>query len=175
MFLGFLFTVLMLTVSAQTELEVTGSAKLIADFSSLGEKPNAKGVYLEKYQTLVSIIEGTQTVKCMVRIENTVNVIGVWELNDLNDVQVKVYEVKFENGHTDILMLGYSDRKALQMNLFRLVGEDLEDLGYNYIEQKIPGEQMRIEVNENTVQLFYDNGTEKPKYAIVNGVFEEVF
>lgn len=158
----------------QEIVEVSGKGKLIADFNSLGEAPNVKGVYLNKYQTLVSVIEGTQTVKCMVRIESTVNVIGVWELNDLNDVSVKVYEVEITPGITDILLLGITDRKAIQLNLFRLKGEELMDLGYNYVEQQTAGEQMKILLLQDKVQVSYDKGTEQPYYGIVNGVFTEL-
>jgi hypothetical protein len=158
----------------QEIVEVSGKGKLIADFNSLGEAPNVKGVYLNKYQTLVSVIEGTQTVKCMVRIESTVNVIGVWELNDLNDVSVKVYEVEITPGITDILLLGITDRKAIQLNLFRLKGEELMDLGYNYVEQQTAGEQMKILLLQDKVQVSYDKGTEQPCYGIVNGVFTEL-
>ncbi len=159
---------------SQNVVEVSGKGKLIADFSSIGESPNVKGVYLQKYQTLVSIIEGTQTVKCMVRVESTVNVIGVWELNDLNDMQVKVYEVEMEPGFTDILLIGLTDEKAISMNLFRKSGEDLNDLGYNYIEQKVPGEPMKISINDNQIQVVYDKETEQPVYGLIGGVFKEI-
>ena len=159
---------------SQEVIDVTGKGKLIADFSSVGEAPNVKGVYLEKYQTLVSIIEGTQTVKCMVRVESTVNVIGVWELNDLNDIQVKVFEVEMESGFIDILLIGITDEKAISMNLFRKSGEDLNDLGYNYIEQKIPGEQMKIAIGDNKIQVVYDKDSEQPVYGLVGGVFKEI-
>lgn len=42
----------------------------------------------------VFYIEGMKIVKCMVCIGNMVNVIGVWEMNDFNDVQICVFEVK---------------------------------------------------------------------------------
>jgi len=163
-----------ITLQAQEVLSITGKGKLIADFSSTGESPNVKGLYLEKYQTLVSVIEGTNTVKCMVRIGGTVNVIGVWELNDLNDVKLKIYEVEMESGKTDVLMVGLTDDKAIQINLFRLNGEDLDDLGYNYLEQKNPGEPMEINIGSNVVTIHYDKGTENPQYGIRNGVFTEI-
>ncbi len=156
-------------------LSITGNGKLIADFNSTGEVPNVKGLYLEKYQTLVSVIEGTNTVKCMVRIGGTVNVIGVWELNDLNDVKVKIYEVEMEAGKTDVLMVGLTDDKAVQMNLFRLNGEDLDDLGYNYFEQKNAGESIVLKIEADVVSVSYDKGTENPRYGIKAGVFQELF
>lgn len=171
----FLFLMLVSKIQAQDVLTVSGKGKLIADFNSTGEAPNVKGQYLEKYQTLVSVIEGTETVKCMVRIGGTVNVIGVWELNDLNDVKVKVYEIEMEAGKTDILMLGLTDDKAVQMNLFRLNGEDLEDLGYNYFEQKTAGGLIEISIFEHVIKVSYDKGTEQPLYGIKGGVFQEVF
>jgi hypothetical protein len=158
----------------QEILNVSGKSELIADFHSTGETPNVKGLYLDKYQTLVSKIEGTNTVKCMVRIENTVNVIGEWELNDLNDVDVKVYEVSLDDKTMDVLMIALTDKKAIQMNLFRLNGEDLDDLGYNYIEQKKVGEQFHITINQNTIKVVYDNGSETPIYGIKNGAFVEL-
>lgn len=168
------FLLHIITLQAQEVLSITGNGKLIADFNSTGESPNVKGLYLEKYQTLVSVIEGTNTVKCMVRIGGTVNVIGVWELNDLNDVKVKIYEVEMESGKTDILMVGLTDDKAIQMNLFRLNGEDLDDLGYNYLEQKTAGQPMEINIGSNVVTIHYDKGTENPQYGIRDGVFTEL-
>ena len=159
---------------AQDVLTVSGNGKLIAEFNSSGESPNVKGVYLEKYQTLVSLIEGTNVVKCMVRIGGTVNVIGQWEMNDLNEVQIKVYEVELEKGKTDILMLGFTDLKALQINVFRLHGEDLVDLGYNYIEQQYSGKSMKLTIDAGKVEVIYDEGKETPKYAIMNGEFREL-
>lgn len=159
---------------AQDVLTVAGNGKLIAEFNSSGETPNAKGVYLEKYQTLVSLIEGTNVVKCMVRIGGTVNVIGQWEMNDLNEVQIKVYEVELEKGKIDILMLGFTDLKALQLNVFRLHGEDLVDLGYNYIEQQYSGKPMKLTIEAGKIEVVYDEGKETPKYAIMNGEFREL-
>jgi hypothetical protein len=163
-----------LNVFGQDVLNVSGNSKLIADFHSTGEAPNVKGLFLSKYQTLVSVIEGTNTVKCMVRIGSMVNVIGVWELNDLNDVQVKVFEVEMTPGVTDILMIGLTDQKAIQMNLFRLQGEELIDLGYNYIEQKTAGQPFTIVIGESTISVEYDQGTEKPRYGLVEGAFTEL-
>jgi hypothetical protein len=159
---------------AQDVLTVSGNGKLIADFSSTGETPNVKGQYLEKYQTLVSLIDGTNVVKCMVRIGGTVNVIGQWELNDLNDIQVKVYEVELEKGKTDILMIGFTDQKAMQINIFRLHGEDLVDLGYNYIEQQYSGKPMSLKISVGKIEVSYDEGRETPSYAIMNGEFREI-
>jgi len=158
----------------QEIVQISGNGKLIADFTSMGERANVKGQYLTKYQTLVSVIEGTATVKCMVRVENTVNVIGVWELNDLNDIRVKVYEVEMQPGITDILLVGITDGKAISVNLFRLQGEDLNDLGYNYIEQKTANQPMQLTIGSGKVQVVYDNGTEKPSYGLVDGVFTEL-
>ena len=110
----------------------------------------------------------------MVRIGATVNVIGVWELNDLNDVQVKVFEVEMTPGVTDVLMIGLTDQKAIQMNLFRLEGEDLIDLGYNYIEQKTAGKPFVIVIRDGEVHVEYDEGTEKPRYGLQGGVFMEL-
>jgi len=172
-----LFVLAMVSVSflhGQEVVTISGKGSLIADFNSLGEKANVKGAYLQKYQTLVSVIEGTQTVKCMVRIENTVNVIGVWELNDLNDIQIKVYEVEMESGITDLLLVAVSDGKAIEMNLFRLQGEDLTDLGYNYVEQKVPNQPMTIAIELNRIQITYDNGSEKPFYGLIGGQFTEL-
>ncbi|MES2555406.1 MAG: hypothetical protein V4604_04600 [Bacteroidota bacterium] len=163
-----------LSAFAQEVVQVSGNGKLIADFTSIGDKPNSKGLYLDKYQTLVSLIEGTQSVKCMVRIESTVNVIGVWELNDLNDVQVKVYEVEMEKGVTDLLLIGIADGKAITMNLFRKSGEDMNDLGYNYLEQKEPNQPMTITIGEDRIQVIYDKGSEKPYYGLVEGQFREI-
>lgn len=163
-----------LSAAAQEVVQVSGNGKLIADFTSIGDKPNSKGVYLNKYQTLVSLIEGTQSVKCMVRIESTVNVVGVWELNDLNDVQVKVYEVEMEKGIIDLLLIGISDGKAITMNLFRKSGEDMNDLGYNYIEQKESNQPMTITIGEDHIQVVYDKGSEKPYYGLVDGQFREI-
>lgn len=168
------FTFSVLTIFGQDVLQVSGNSKLIADFHSTGEIPNVKGLFLSKYQTLVSVIEGTNTVKCMVRIGATVNVIGVWELNDLNDVQVKVFEVEMTPGVTDVLMIGLTDQKAIQMNLFRLEGEDLIDLGYNYIEQKVAGKPFLIVIRDGEVHVEYDEGTEKPRYGLQGGVFMEL-
>ena len=168
------FTFSVLTLFGQEVLQVSGNSKLIADFHSTGEAPNVKGLFLSKYQTLVSVIEGTNTVKCMVRIGATVNVIGVWELNDLNDVQVKVFEVEMTPGVTDVLMIGLTDQKAIQMNLFRLEGEDLIDLGYNYIEQKTAGKPFLIVIRDGEVHVEYDEGTEKPRYGLQGGVFMEL-
>lgn len=168
------FTFSVLTLFGQEILQVSGNSKLIADFHSTGEAPNVKGLFLSKYQTLVSVIEGTNTVKCMVRIGATVNVIGVWELNDLNDVQVKVFEVEMTPGVTDVLMIGLTDQKAIQMNLFRLEGEDLIDLGYNYIEQKTAGKPFLIVIRDGEVHVEYDEGTEKPRYGLQGGVFMEL-
>jgi hypothetical protein len=159
---------------SQSVISISGKGKLIADFSSVGEFPNVKGEYLNTHQTLVSIIEGTNIVKCMVRIEGTVNVIGQWELNDLNEVLVKVYEVEMEPGFTDILMVGVTDEKAVQINLFRKSGEDLNDLGYNYIEQIYAGKPMSITINDNYLVLSYDNGSENPKYGLVGNEFREL-
>lgn len=159
---------------AQEVLTITGKGKLIADFSSTGESPNVKGVYLEKYQTLVSLIEGTNIVKCMVRIGGTVNVIGQWEMNDLNEIQIKVYEVELEKGKTDILLVGFTDLKALQINVFRLHGEDLVDLGYNYIEQQYSGKPMTLTIDVGRIEVVYDEGKETPNYAIMNGEFREL-
>ena len=159
---------------AQEVVQISGNGKLIADFTSTGERSNVKGMYLSKYQALVSVIEGTQTVKCMVRIENTVNVIGVWELNDLNDIRVKVYEVELQQGITDILLVGIMDGKAISMSLFRLQGEDLTDLGYNYLEQKVPNQPVQITIGEGNVQVIYDNAAERPSYGLVDGVFTEL-
>ncbi len=172
LFLITFFTIF--SVQSQGVIEFKGNGKLIADFISTGEKPNVQGQYMEKYMTLVSLIEGTNTVKCMVRVANTVNVIGVWEMNDLNDVQVLIYEVVLENGITDILMIGLTDKKAIQMNLFRLNGEDLIDLGYNYIEQKTAGDKMTVTVEANRVVLIYDDGTEKPYFGLKDGAFTEL-
>jgi|GEM_PF-2554206 len=158
----------------QEVVTISGKGAMIADFTSIGDKANVKGAYLQKYQTLVSVIEGTQTVKCMVRIENTVNVIGVWELNDLNDIQIKVYEVEMEAGFTDLLLVAVTDGKAISMNLFRLEGEDLTDLGYNYIEQKVPNLPMTIAIETNRIQITYDNGSEKPFYGLIDGQFTEL-
>ncbi len=168
------FTFSVLTIFGQDVLQVSGNSNLIADFHSTGEAPNVKGLFLSKYQTLVSVIEGTNTVKCMVRIGGTVNVIGVWELNDLNDVQVKVFEVEMTPGVTDVLMIGLTDQKAIQMNLFRLEGEDLIDLGYNYIEQKTAGKPFLIVIRDGEVHVEYDEGTEKPRYGLQGGVFMEL-
>lgn len=168
------FTFSVLTIFGQDVLQVSGNSKLIADFHSTGEAPNVKGLFLSKYQTLVSVIEGTNTVKCMVRIGATVNVIGVWELNDMNDVQVKVFEVEMTPGVTDVLMIGLTDQKAIQMNLFRLEGEDLIDLGYNYIEQKTSGKPFVIVIRDGEVHVEYDEGTEKPRYGLQEGVFMEL-
>ncbi|MCC6700450.1 MAG: hypothetical protein IT221_02945 [Fluviicola sp.] len=159
---------------SQEIVKVSGKSELIADFHSTGEAPNVKGLYLDKYQTLVSKIDGTNTVKCMVRIGSTVNVIGEWELNDLNDVDLKVYEVSLDGKTTDVLMIALTDKKAIQMNLFRLHGEDLEDLGYNYIEQKNVGEEFTITIGENTIKVVYDRGTETPLYGIKDGAFVEL-
>ena len=169
-----LFLVTISLVHGQEVVTISGKGSLIADFTSIGEKTNVKGAYLLKYQTLVSVIEGTQTVKCMVRIENTVNVIGVWELNDLNDVQIKVYEVEMETGFTDLLLVAVTDGKAISMNLFRLEGEDLTDLGYNYVEQKVPNQPMTIAIETNRIQITYDNGSEKPFYGLIDGQFTEL-
>ncbi|HLP53968.1 MAG TPA: hypothetical protein VK151_03030 [Fluviicola sp.] len=169
-----IFFAIQFSASAQEVVQVSGNGKLIADFTSVGDKPNSKGVYLDKYQTLVSLIEGTQSVKCMVRIESTVNVVGVWELNDLNEVQVKVYEVEMEKGITDLLLIGVTDGKAITLNLFRKTGEDLNDLGYNYIEQKEPNQPMTISIWENRIQVVYDQGSEKPYYGLVDGQFREI-
>jgi hypothetical protein len=163
-----------ISATAQEVVQVSGNGKLIADFTSVGDKPNSKGLYLDEYQTLVSLIEGTQTVKCMVRIENTVNVIGEWELNDLNDIQVKVYEVKMEGAIIDLLLIGIIDGKAITMNLFRKYGEDLNDLGYNYIEQKEPNQPMTIVIGDDRIQVVYDKGSEKPYYGLVEGQFKEI-
>ena len=168
------FTFSVLTLFGQEVLQVSGNSKLIADFHSTGEAPNVKGLFLTKYQTLVSVIEGTNTVKCMVRIGATVNVIGVWELNDLNDVQVKVFEVEMTPGVTDVLMIGLTDQKAIQMNLFRLKGEELIDLGYNYIEQKTAGKPFVIIIGDGLVSVEYDQGTEKPRYGLLEGAFTEL-
>lgn len=168
------FTFSVLTLFGQEVLQVSGNSKLIADFHSTGEAPNVKGVFLNKYQTLVSVIEGTNTVKCMVRIGTIVNVIGVWELNDLNDVQVKVFEVEMTPGVTDVLMIGLTDQKAIQMNLFRLQGEELVDLGYNYIEQKNAGKSFKIIIGSGVINVEYDEGTEKPSYGLVDGAFTEL-
>lgn len=159
----------------QDIVQVSGKGKLIADFKSSGESPNVKGLFLEQYQTLVSIISGTQTVKCMVRIGGTVNVIGQWEMNDLNDVIVKVYEVEMEAGKIDILLVGITDGKAISMNLLRKSGEDMNDLGFNYIEQQVANKPMIITIGDNRVQIVYDNGTEKPFYGLVGGVFREIY
>jgi hypothetical protein len=159
---------------SQDVLTVSGNGKLIADFTSTGETPNVKGLYLDKHQTLVSLIEGTNVVKCMVRIGGTVNVIGQWELNDLNDVQIKVYEVELEKGKTDILMIGFTDLKAMQINIFRLHGEDLVDLGYNYIEQQYSGKPMILTISSGKIDVIYDEGKETPTYAIMNGEFREI-
>lgn len=163
-----------MTAFGQEVLRVTGNSKLIADFHSTGESPNVKGLFLTKYQTLVSVIEGSNTVKCMVRIGSTVNVIGEWELNDLNDVLVKVYEVEMTPGITDVLLIGLTDQKAIQMNLFRLSGEDLIDLGYNYIEQKTAGKLFQINIGSGIITVEYDNGTEKPSYGLLNESFTEL-
>lgn len=168
------FILIALNGYSQDIIKVSGKSKLIADFHSTGEAPNVKGVYLNKYQTLVSTIEGTNTVKCMVRIENTVNVIGEWELNDLNDIAIKVYEVSLDGKSTDVLMIALTDQKAIQMNLFRLNGEDLDDLGYNYIEQKNVGETFDISIEENAIKVVYDRGAETPLYGIKDGSFVEL-
>jgi len=162
------------SIFGQDILKISGKGKLIADFTSTGDAENVKGQFLGKYQALVSTISGTQTVKCMVRVENTVNVIGVWEMNDLNDIRVKVYEVEMQSGITDILLVGVSDGKAIAMNLFRLNGEDLDDLGYNYLEQKTANQPIEITIGSDRVQIIYDNGTEKPAYGLINGVFTEI-
>lgn len=159
---------------AQDVVQISGKGKLIADFTSTGEKPNVKGNYLDRYQTLVSVIEGTQTVKCMVRVESTVNVIGVWELNDLNEIRVKVYEVEMQAGIVDLLLVGIIDGKAISMNLFRKDGEDLVDLGYNYIEQKTANQPMTIAIGNDRIQVVYDNASEKPVYGLADGHFTEL-
>ncbi len=159
---------------AQEVLHISGQGKLIADFKSNLESPNVKGLYLDKFQTLVSIIEGTQTVKCMVRINSIVNVIGVWELNDLNDVKIKIYEVELEPGKKDILMVGLTDDKGVQMNLFRLNGDELIDLGYNYFEQRFAGDPIEITVLEAKIQVKYDKGSETVFYGLNQQVFEEL-
>lgn len=169
-----IFLMFQFSTGAQEVVQISGQGKLIADFTSVGDKPNSKGLYLNEYQTLVSLIEGTQTVKCMVRIENTVNVIGEWELNDLNDIQVKVYEVKMEGAIIDLLLIGIVDGKAITMNLFRKDGEDLNDQGYNYIEQKEPNQPMTIVIGEDRIQVVYDKGSEKPYYGLVDGQFREI-
>lgn len=163
-----------LGVNAQDLLTIQGNGELIADFNSTYEAPNVKGLYLDKYLTLVSVIEGTNVVKCQVRIGGTVNLIGIWELNDLNDVLVKVYEVQIEEGKTDILLVSFADNKAIQMNLFRLNGEDLTDLGYNYFEQKDAGEPISISIEANAVKVTYDKGTENPRFGISEGTFREL-
>jgi hypothetical protein len=106
--------------NTQDLLTIQGNGELIADFNSTYEKPNVKGLFLDKHLTLVSVIEGTEVVKCQVRIGGMVNLIGIWELNDLNDVLVKVYEVQIEKGITDVLLVSFADNKAIQMNLFQL-------------------------------------------------------
>ena len=97
-----------------------------------------------------------------------------WFLNDMNDVQVKVFEVEMTPGVTDVLMIGLTDQKAIQMNLFRLEGEDLIDLGYNYIEQKTSGKPFVIVIRDGEVHVEYDEGTEKPRYGLQEGVFMEL-
>jgi len=159
---------------AQDLLTIQGNGEMIADFNSTYEKPNVKGLYLDKHLTLVSIIDGTKVVKCQVRIGGMVNLIGIWELNDLNDVLVKVYEVQIEEGKTDILLVSFADNKAIQMNLFRLNGEELIDLGYNYFEQKNAGEPISISIEKDAVRVTYDKGTENPRFGIVNGAFMEL-
>ncbi len=172
----FLFIFLFITTvfSAQDVLTVSGNGKLIANFTSTGDSPNVKGQFLEKHQTLVSLIEGTNVVKCMVRVGGTVNVIGLWELNDLNDVQIKVYEVELEKGKIDLLMIGLTDLKAMQINIYRLHGEDLVDLGYNYIEQQYSGKPMALTISYGKIEVSYDEGRENPTYAIMNGEFREI-
>lgn len=160
--------------NSQDLLTIQGNGKLIADFNSTYEKPNVKGLFLDKHLTLVSVIEGTEVVKCQVRIGGMVNLIGIWELNDLNDVLVKVYEVQIEEGITDVLLVSFADNKAIQMNLFRLNGEELTDLGYNYFEQKNAGEPVAITIEKNAVRVTYDKGTENPRFGIVNGTFIEL-
>lgn len=161
-------------IQAQDILSVSGNGKLIADFKSNLESPNVKGVYLDKYQTLVSVIDGTQTVKCMVRINSMVNVIGVWELNDLNDVKVKIYEVELEAGKKDILMVGITDDKGVQLNLFRLTGDELVDLGYNYFEQRFAGETIALTIESSKIKVVYDKGSEVVHYGLNGQVFEEL-
>jgi hypothetical protein len=87
---------------------------------------------------------------------------------------VKVYEVQIEKGITDVLLVSFADNKAIQMNLFRLNGEELTDLGYNYFEQKNAGEPVLITIEENAVKVTYDKGTENPRFGIVDGVFMEL-
>jgi len=160
--------------NTQDLLTIQGDGKLIADFNSTYEKPNVKGFFLDKHLTLVSVVEGTKVVKCQVRIGGMVNLIGIWELNDLNDVLVKVYEVQIEEGITDILLVSFADNKAIQMNLFRLNGEELMDLGYNYFEQKNAGEPITIFIEKDAVRVSYDKGTENPRFGIVKGTFIEL-
>lgn len=161
-------------INAQELLTISGKGKAIADFNSTFEMPNVKGLFLNKYLTLVSKIDGTEVVKCQVRIDRTVNLIGVWELNDLHEVLVKVYEVEMEPGVIDILLVSFEDKKAIQMNLFRLNGEELKDLGYNYFEQKNAGEPISITIEENAVRVTYDKATENPRFGIVNATFMEL-